>query len=337
MPSVEPRTVNPPASLTRRAALRRVVAGAATLAAGLPAVPAGASAVRATPVSPGGAARSGAAGSGGAGSGGAAGSGGMMVLLSDPHIDADPGRTVRGAHLSGNLRLAVSHILEGDRPAGVLVNGDCAYSHGDPGSYVQFARLLEPLRDAGLPVHLTLGNHDDRQAAYDAFPDSFGVDAMPLRRCVGVVERPDADWYRLDSLRKTDETRGELGDPQLRWLAERLDANPDRPAVIVVHHPPDDPERGRRDGLDDTFALLHVLRQRPQVKALFYGHLHRFDLRVDAGLHLIGLPATAYAFQFRQPPGYVEARLTEGTLHLTRRCLDETNRHHGTTHRLTLR
>ena len=308
--------------VTRRSVLRRLAAGAATLATSSLAVPAGASAVRAASVVGGGAAPAGA---------------GPMVLLSDPHIDADPGRTVRGAHLSGNLRLAVSHILEGDRPAGVLVNGDCAYSHGDPGSYDQFAHLLGPLRDAGLPVHLTLGNHDDRQAAYDAFPDSFGVDAMPLRRCVGVVERPDADWYRLDSLRKTDETRGELGDPQLQWLAERLDAKPDRPAVIVVHHPPDDPERGRRDGLDDTFALLHVLRQRPQVKALFYGHLHRFDLRVDAGLHLVGLPATAYAFQFRQPPGYVEARLAEGTLHLTRRCLDETNRHHGSVHRLALR
>ena len=260
-----------------------------------------------------------------------------MVLLSDPHIDADPRRVVRGARLSDNLTLAVRRILDGEPAAGVMVNGDLARSHGEAGSYHEFARLIEPLRDAGLPVHLTLGNHDDRQAAYEAFPDSFDPETMPLRRCAGVVERPDADWYRLDSLRKTDETRGELGNPQLQWLADRLDAHPHRPAMIVVHHPPDDPDRGRRDGLDDTFALLHVLRQRPQVKALFYGHLHRFDLREDHGLHLVGLPATAYAFQFREPAGYLEARLDGGTLHLTRRCLDETNRHHNSTHRLTLR
>ena len=221
-----------------------------------------------------------------------------VCLLSDPHVAAAPGRRLLGASLTPNLERAVGRVLRGPRPDAVVIAGDCAVDHGKPGDYRQLARLLDPLRRAGLAPHLTPGNHDDRTALAAAFPgatrDAPG-DAPGGRR----LRLPRSDWYLLDSLRETDETPGELGEAQLNWLAAGLDANPDRPAVLVVHHPPGtrrDPG-GRGVGLDDGRRLLGLLASRPQAKALFHGHLHRMTRWTHGGLHVVGLPATSYAFR----------------------------------------
>ena len=221
----------------------------------------------------------------------------------------------------------------------MIFNGDCARDDGDVRAYRQFASLIEPLREAGLAVHFTVGNHDCRERFYEVLGDRFPTTGVPMRRCMDVLERPTADWYLLDSLRKTDETPGELGAMQLDWLALRLDEKPDRPVVIVVHHPPgtvDDPTAGGH-GLNDGAALMDVLRPRTQVKAIVYGHLHRWRLDTDAGIHVIGLPATSFVFRPGEPIGYVDAALSATELCLTRRGLANRTDEDGQTVRLALR
>ncbi len=51
-------------------------------------------------------------------------------------------------------------------PAAVIINGDLALNDGQAGDYEHFAKLIAPLRDADIPVHLTLGNHDNRDVFY---------------------------------------------------------------------------------------------------------------------------------------------------------------------------
>ena len=211
-----------------------------------------------------------------------------MCLLADPHVSAQARRRLLGASLTPNLQRCVRRVLEGPRPEAVIFAGDCALDAGRPGDYRQLAGLLRPLRDAGLPTHLIPGNHDDRRALAASFPggcstggETPGGRRLRLKRC---------DWYLLDSLRDTDETPGELGVPQLQWLAQRLDEACDRPAFLVVHHPPGsrrDPG-GRGVGLDDGRRLLDLLGPRPQAKALFHGHLHRMSRWNHRGLHVLG-------------------------------------------------
>src|SRR5712671_5228229 len=63
-----------------------------------------------------------------------------FALLSDTHIDANLKGALRG-----------------------VVNADCALLRGENGDYATFVELVKPLREAGMPLHLTLGNHDDRE------------------------------------------------------------------------------------------------------------------------------------------------------------------------------
>jgi hypothetical protein len=46
------------------------------------------------------------------------------------------------------------------------------------------------------------------------------------------------------------------------------------------------------------------------VKAIFYGHSHRYHFDTLDGVHLINLPATGYNFRDSEPVGWVEATLT---------------------------
>ena len=132
----------------------------------------------------------------------------------------------------------------------MLVNGDCAYLKGQSGDYQQFLGLIDPIRQAGCPIHLAMGNHDDRKNFWEALPaDTDRVKEIEERQVL-VVESPRADWVMLDSLDKTNSTPGILGDPQLQWLAKELDQRTKKPVIVLVHHHPATGEKTQ--GLIDT-------------------------------------------------------------------------------------
>jgi Icc protein len=72
-------------------------------------------------------------------------------------------------------------------------------------------------------------------------------------------------------------SHGALAAQSLLWLEQVLSAQPQRPTVIVMHHPPFKTGIGHMDqiGLADAQALEAVVRRHPQVERVLCGHLHR--------------------------------------------------------------
>jgi 3',5'-cyclic-AMP phosphodiesterase len=135
------------------------------------------------------------------------------------------------------------------------------------------------------------------------------------------------NWFLLDSLEETNVTPGFLGKNQLEWLATTLDAHPDTPALVMVHH---NPGVTGNTGLKDTVPFFEIIRPRKQVKAYIYGHTHAWSVdRDDTGLHLINLPPVAYVFTDAAPAGWVHARTEPEALHLTLHCIDKSHRLNG--------
>ena len=89
-----------------------------------------------------------------------------------------------------------------------------------------------------MPVHLALGNHDNRERFWEALPEEKAAQRPLADRQVALLRTPRANWFVLDSLEKTLSTPGLLGQEQLDWLAGALDANPDKPALVLIHHNP---------------------------------------------------------------------------------------------------
>jgi 3',5'-cyclic AMP phosphodiesterase CpdA len=274
-----------------------------------------------------------------------------IALLSDIHIAAEGTPNIHGTLMTDHLRQACAEILKLDQaPAMTLVNGDCAYNHGDPADYEYLLSIVRPLRQAGIPMHLAMGNHDKREHFWSVLPaDPSRARDLPDRQVL-VVETPRANWVMLDSLDKTNSTPGTVGAAQLRWLAEALDARASKPAIVMVHHDPQTrsaiathptsrsaTQPAKVTGLTDTKELLEVLLPRKQVKALLFGHTHAWSVRQREGLHMINLPAVAYVFNPFQPSGWVDAYVRDNGMSLELRCLDPKHQWHGEKHELQWR
>jgi Icc protein len=260
-----------------------------------------------------------------------------FALLSDTHVAADRAAVSRGVTMARNMAKVVAELASlSPRPAAAAVNGDLALAEGLGKDYATLLGLLAPLRAAGVPVHLGLGNHDHRDRFRAALPENERAATPVAERQVYLVESPRANWFVLDSLRETNEVAGALGERQLRWLAEGLAARNDKPALVVVHHNPD-PKAPHGGGLTDTPELLELLAHRTNVKALFFGHTHAWSVKQEKGLHLINLPPVAYVFAEGYPSGWVDVRLTESGASLELRCVDPAHPRQGEKHELRWR
>ncbi|HEX5221188.1 MAG TPA: metallophosphoesterase [Verrucomicrobiae bacterium] len=250
------------------------------------------------------------------------------ILLADTHIAADATKVNKAVNMTRHLAAVSEQVLQlSERPAGAFVVGDCAFSQGAPGDYTQFAKLIEPLRTEGVPVHLLLGNHDHRENFWAGLASEKNVKRPVADKQAALIRTEFVNWFLLDSLEKTQQTPGALGGPQLKWLSETLDANASKPAVIVVHHNPGIEENL---GLKDTLVLWQVLRPRQQVKAWVYGHTHNWKIsQDDSGIHLVNLPPTSYVFRNGDPAGWLHATTRRDGMRLELHSLDPQNKSHG--------
>jgi Icc protein len=250
------------------------------------------------------------------------------ALLADPHLAADRGLVARGINMTDHFTTVSRELLAlPKRPAGVFITGDCAYNSGQVGDYALVVDLLEPIRAAQMPVHLALGNHDNRERFWEAFRAEKAAPRPLADRQVALLRTPRANWFVLDSLETTLSTPGLLGQEQLGWLAGALDANPDPPALVLIHH---NPGLSGNIGLKDTTALFEIIRPRKQVKAYIFGHTHAWNVGQDeSGIHLINLPPVGYVFSPGQPAGWVHATLERKGVQLELRCVDHDHKSHG--------
>lgn len=254
------------------------------------------------------------------------------VLFSDTHIPTDPKLEVREVVMANNLTRCVNQALKlGSKPYGVLVNGDCAYLEGQASDYATFVKLIQPLRDAGVAVHCTLGNHDDRKNFISALTSV--QDERPLEgKHVSTVSTATMNWLLLDSLDQVNQTPGLLGDAQLGWLDRTLAKLPNRPTVVMAHHNPQQPvaEGKKHTGLQDSDAMFAVLGKHSKVKAFVYGHTHNWShTRHEAtGIHLVNLPPVAYVFGKERPNGWVLAQSNAEKIVFELRALNPAHEQH---------
>ena len=237
-----------------------------------------------------------------------------LALLSDTHIPASPTDGHRGFSPVDNLAKVVPQVLA--TPAdGVLIGGDLARLKGLPEDYARLHEMLAPVL-AKAPTGLVLGNHDNRENFRRAFPAPAGAAPALADKHTTTREAGGLRFMLLDSLLATDVTPGQLGSAQRTWLATQLAAS-SAPTVILVHH-----TLGGNDGeLMDAERLFEVLRPHRHVKAIMYGHSHKYEVIQREGLQLINLPAVGYNFVDSQPVGWIDSVWTDEGVDLTLRSI----------------
>ncbi len=227
-----------------------------------------------------------------------------FALLSDTHVAADMDNNSRGFFPYRQLRDLVPGIMK-TRPEGVIINGDVARTAGEKEDYLNVKKLLEPLA-AEAPIYMSMGNHDDRKNFQDIFSEEGGKQPVKDKH-ISIIDTEPVRILLLDSLLYVNKVAGLLGKQQRAWLQNYLTTADDKPTLLFVHHTLGD---GDSDLLDAA-RMFDIIRSFRQVKAVFYGHSHRYHIEESDGLYLINLPAVGYNFNDEQPTGWLDTRFTE--------------------------
>lgn len=158
------------------------------------------------------------------------------------------------------------------RPDAVVITGDLTEC-GLPAEYDNLATILR--HTLSLPIYIIPGNHDRREnlrarmghlphVASDADFVQYAVEDHPVRLVM------------LDTL-VPGASHGALSDAQLEWLDRTLAAQPSKPTLVAMHHPPFATGIPHMDGIallqPDRFRA--VIARHEQVERIICGHHHR--------------------------------------------------------------
>jgi Icc protein len=237
-----------------------------------------------------------------------------LALLSDTHIPADAAERYRGFSPVENLAKVVPAVAAAP-VEGALLGGDLARLKGLSEDYTRLRELIAPIT-AKMPVGMVLGNHDHRANFLQAFPAMQPATPTVANKHATARETGGLRFLLLDSLLATDVTPGQLGNAQRAWLGKEL-ATSSATTIVLVHH-----TLGGNDGeLMDADRLFDTLRPHRHVKAIMYGHSHKYEVIERDGVQLINLPAVGYNFNDSEPVGWVESVWTAEGVDLTLRTI----------------
>lgn len=193
-----------------------------------------------------------------------------FIHLTDMHL-LPVGRAIYGLDPSWRFSRAIDSInAEHGDAAFCVVTGDLTHY----GQQEAYRELRECLGRLALPVHLLIGNHDDRGHFVEAFPE-VPRDAAGFVQ--GTMETEAGVFVFLDT-HEPGVSYGVFCAQRAAWLADALARSAPKPVFLFMHHPPFPVGIVSMDtiSLRDTQAFAAALEpHRARVRHLFFGHLHR--------------------------------------------------------------
>lgn len=214
-----------------------------------------------------------------------------FVVMSDLHLVPE-GELSLTLDTGARLEQAIDRVIAryGDADFCVLA-GDLA-DLGQPAAYERLKSLLARLP---IPVHLTLGNHDDQRNFLSVFGPHFVAMTGKVDKVI------DAKGYRVILLDSSQSGRvdGVLEASQIDWLRSRLAEALDRPVIVVIHH-----NANALHIHSDTIRMLEpddfilALKTHPDIRQVIAGHVHLTSTASWRGLPFTTLAGGHYSVGF---------------------------------------
>ncbi|HUC60787.1 MAG TPA: phosphodiesterase [Alphaproteobacteria bacterium] len=237
----------------------------------------------------------------------------LIAQITDLHVTSS-GRLAYGqVDTVAALEAAVAGLNAlSPQPDLVVATGDLV----DLGTAEEYALLRAILGRLKAPVFVIPGNHDAR----DALGAAFGADGY-LPAAGEYLHYTLEDWplrlIALDTL-VPGEGHGALDAARLDWLARRLAEQPERPTIVLMHHPPFPTGIAHMDAiglLEGADALGALVAQNPAIERVLCGHVHRAIQARWHGTIASIAPSTAHQVRLDlsadapssfmlEPPGY---------------------------------
>lgn len=217
-----------------------------------------------------------------------------FVVMSDLHV-MPHGELSVTLDTGARLEQAVDAVIAryGDADFCVLA-GDLA-DLGQPAAYERLKTILARLP---IPVHITLGNHDDRAAFLSVFGDAFLAETGKVDKVI------DIKGYRIILLDSSEPGRvdGVLTEAQIAWLRTRLAEAIDRPVIVILHHNANALHiESDNIAILEPHAFIDALKTHPDIRQVIAGHVHLTSTATWRGLPFTTLAGGHYSVSVDQP------------------------------------
>ena len=224
----------------------------------------------------------------------------LVCQLSDMHLMTGDRLAYGVVDTAAYLRRCIAHVLKPpQQPDAVVMTGDLV-DGGKPEEYALLREIIAPL---AMPVYLIPGNHDEREALRAAFPDHAYLNQFPPFIQYAIEEHA-LRIVAIDTVIPRQDG-GELCAQRLEWLALTLATAPQRPTLLLMHHPPFATHIAFMDemGLANPDALAPIVKKNPQIERILCGHLHRPIHARFAGALACTAPSAAHQITANLAPG----------------------------------
>lgn len=220
----------------------------------------------------------------------------ILVHLTDLHvrpIGMASSRVAETNMLTERALRAVRNL--NTQPDAIVISGDLT----ENGLATEYAVLSEMLgRLIRVPVYVIPGNHDRREVLKQELAHLPGVTDDPIYVRYA-VNAHDIRLVMLDTV-IPGSGAGQQSAEQLAWLDETLGAEPEKPTIVVMHHPPFLCGIVHMDtiALRDPSGFIGVIAKHPQVRRILCGHHHRpINASVAHTIASVG-PSVAHQVEF---------------------------------------
>jgi len=205
-----------------------------------------------------------------------------FIHLTDIHL-VPPAQKLWGFDTCARLEKCLADIIKfhGDAEF-CAISGDLT-ERGEVDTYLAFK---ERLKNFPIPVHLMLGNHDDRANFLKVFGGPLESGFVQHR-----VIHGGRHFLFLDTLKGPPSSAGLYDKARREWLVNMLKGADGAPVFIFMHHPPFHIHHPLMDliPLEDGEGFGDLLRGH-NVRHLFFGHAHRTISGQWRGISYSALP-----------------------------------------------
>lgn len=212
----------------------------------------------------------------------------LIAQMTDIHIGFDPDAKPEELNRI-RFRETLARLLKApNEPDMLVLSGDLT----DRGDADSFDKIAAELQQCSFPIYPMVGNHDDREEMLRVFPDCPTMEGGFIQYA---VEQDGLLIIMLDTF-EPGRHGGAFCEGRAKWLSVTLEANPDTPTLIFMHHPPVISGIGWMDpGPNEPWMVRmgDAIEGHDQILALHCGHLHRPINTQFRGIPLSVTPSVA--------------------------------------------
>jgi len=215
-----------------------------------------------------------------------------FIHLSDTHLQKDE------FHLYGldpfdRLNTAIKSINKNFKDIDfIVITGDLTHR----GDTKAFRKLKKLVKKSKVEVILLLGNHDDRENFIKVFKDYPVNDGY-----IQDIRTIDNNAFIFLDTNIKNSHKGDMSDEQFLWFEKKLKENKDKNTYIFMHHPPMDVGIKLMDkiGFESKKGFKNLVLKYPNIKYIFFGHLHRIITGIWEDIPYFGIRGTNHQLSLK--------------------------------------